>query len=157
MAELLADHHASGRLDTEEFENRLGSALTARTSAELGRLLADLPISTPDGFQSENAPDETLASRPSSGSRPAGVNQASPGSVPAWTMKTLLPKGAVAAAAVGGMAAAAALWADAYYTYILSPGPLFIFGCAGLATGRLVGWWSNVRKSRKTAGTAPGQ
>ncbi|MBE1605024.1 DUF1707 domain-containing protein [Actinopolymorpha pittospori] len=44
-AELLAAHHAPGRLDPEEFEERLGLALTARTAGDLGRLLADLPIS----------------------------------------------------------------------------------------------------------------
>jgi hypothetical protein len=43
-AEILSDHHAHGRLTQEEFEDRLGAALTAQTTAELGRLLADLPL-----------------------------------------------------------------------------------------------------------------
>jgi hypothetical protein len=43
-AEILSDHHAHGRLSQEEFEDRLGAALTAQTTAELGRLLADLPL-----------------------------------------------------------------------------------------------------------------
>ncbi|MFD2082589.1 protein of unknown function [Actinopolymorpha cephalotaxi] len=47
-ADLLADHHAHGRLTQEEFEERLGVALTAPTARELGRVLADLPTSAPD-------------------------------------------------------------------------------------------------------------
>ncbi|GAA2757391.1 hypothetical protein GCM10009872_27510 [Actinopolymorpha rutila] len=43
-AEQLATHHARGRLSAEEFEERLGIALTAQTGGELGRLLVDLPF-----------------------------------------------------------------------------------------------------------------
>jgi hypothetical protein len=43
-AEQLALHHAQGRLTQEEFEERLGLALTAKTAGDLGRLLADLPL-----------------------------------------------------------------------------------------------------------------
>lgn len=43
-AEQLGTHYAAGRLSPEEFEERLGIALTAQTAAELGRILADLPF-----------------------------------------------------------------------------------------------------------------
>jgi Domain of unknown function (DUF1707) len=42
-ADLLAEHHAHGRLSQEEFEERLGVALTAQTARDLGHVLADLP------------------------------------------------------------------------------------------------------------------
>jgi Domain of unknown function (DUF1707) len=42
--ELLTTHHAHGRLSQDEFEERLGLALTARTAGQLGRLLVDLPV-----------------------------------------------------------------------------------------------------------------
>ena len=39
----LRDHGAAGRLEPEELEERVGSALSARTAGELSALLADLP------------------------------------------------------------------------------------------------------------------
>jgi hypothetical protein len=39
----LADHHAAGRLTLAEFEDRMASAQTARTGADLAVLTADLP------------------------------------------------------------------------------------------------------------------
>jgi Domain of unknown function (DUF1707)/2TM domain len=39
----LADHHAAGRLTLEEFEERMASAWTARTGADLEVLVRDLP------------------------------------------------------------------------------------------------------------------
>jgi Domain of unknown function (DUF1707)/2TM domain len=39
----LADHHAAGRLTLPEFEERMASAWTARTGAELEALVRDLP------------------------------------------------------------------------------------------------------------------
>ena len=63
-AELLSEHHAHGRLTQEEFEDRLGAALTAQTTAELGRLLADLPLRAPDeDEQDEKAPVPARAKR----------------------------------------------------------------------------------------------
>ena len=41
--ELLREHHAVGRLTAEEFDERLGTALSARTSLDLDPLFADLP------------------------------------------------------------------------------------------------------------------
>jgi len=40
---LLRDHHALGRLDMAEFDDRLAKALEARTSDDLAALFADLP------------------------------------------------------------------------------------------------------------------
>lgn len=40
---LLQDHLAAGRLDNTEFDDRLGTALEARTYGELTPLFADLP------------------------------------------------------------------------------------------------------------------
>jgi hypothetical protein len=42
-AEQLKDHAAAGRLTPAELEQRIHAALTARTTAELTKLLADLP------------------------------------------------------------------------------------------------------------------
>jgi DUF1707 SHOCT-like domain len=42
-AELLKEAHAAGYLTLEELDERLGTALAARTRGELDRLVADLP------------------------------------------------------------------------------------------------------------------
>lgn len=42
-AALLREHHAAGRLDLEEFNERLDQAYAAKTVGELDALLADLP------------------------------------------------------------------------------------------------------------------
>jgi hypothetical protein len=39
----LADHHAAGRLDFEEFTDRVSQALTSKTLGELNLLFHDLP------------------------------------------------------------------------------------------------------------------
>jgi hypothetical protein len=43
IADLLKEAHAAGYLTLEETDERLGSALAARTRGELDRLVADLP------------------------------------------------------------------------------------------------------------------
>lgn len=43
VAQLLREHHAVGRLDAEEFNERLDQVLTAKTMGELEALTADLP------------------------------------------------------------------------------------------------------------------
>ena len=43
VVDQLADHHAAGRLTLAEFEERMSSAWTARTGAELEVLVRDLP------------------------------------------------------------------------------------------------------------------
>ncbi len=42
-ADLLRDHHLAGRLDADEFRERLESCLSAKTLAELRTLFVDLP------------------------------------------------------------------------------------------------------------------
>jgi hypothetical protein len=44
VATLLREHHALGRLNAEEFSERLDKALSARTVGELDVLLRDLPV-----------------------------------------------------------------------------------------------------------------
>jgi len=43
---LLRDHLAVGRLTLDEFSERTGSALAARTRGELDAVLADLPVAS---------------------------------------------------------------------------------------------------------------
>ena len=43
----LSQHFGDGRLDQSEFDQRLNSALAARTQRELGQLVADLPRPDP--------------------------------------------------------------------------------------------------------------
>jgi Domain of unknown function (DUF1707) len=43
VADLLSAHYSDGRLDQAEFNTRLDQAMHAKTYAELGGLLADLP------------------------------------------------------------------------------------------------------------------
>jgi hypothetical protein len=56
VAETLRRHHAEGRIDTDELQERLGSALVAKTYAELGALVADLPSEAPRGRRLPAAP-----------------------------------------------------------------------------------------------------
>jgi hypothetical protein len=59
VAALLREHHAQGRLDAEEFNDRLDRALAAATVGELDRLLADLP-----GIDLYRLPDAALTRYP---------------------------------------------------------------------------------------------
>ncbi len=43
VATLLREHHAAGRLDADEVQERIDKALTAKTLGDLDALLADLP------------------------------------------------------------------------------------------------------------------
>ena len=55
--ELLREHHAVGRLTTDEFDERLGTALSARTSLDLDPLFADLPGPRPgQGLATTSSP-----------------------------------------------------------------------------------------------------
>jgi hypothetical protein len=47
VAAILRREHVAGRLDSEEFDDRLARCLTAKTYAELDALLADLPADEP--------------------------------------------------------------------------------------------------------------
>jgi hypothetical protein len=67
----LSDHYQAGRLTVEEFDDRSGRALQARTGTELGELFTDLPKPA-DPAASTPAPDGLFAAaaRPR-GRRPA--------------------------------------------------------------------------------------
>lgn len=47
IADQLARHYSEGRLDDAEFSERLDRAMAAKTAADLGELLADLPRTEP--------------------------------------------------------------------------------------------------------------
>ncbi len=49
----LGEHYQAGRLDTDEFGERLDAAASARTRGELNRLMADLPRSAAPAPQPE--------------------------------------------------------------------------------------------------------
>jgi hypothetical protein len=66
---LLREHHAEGRLDIEEFHERLNAAYAAKTVGELEALRADLPAID-------------LYRLPSAGLRPAPVGSWAPGRRP---------------------------------------------------------------------------
>ena len=58
----LADHHAAGRLDFEEFTDRVSQALASKTLGELNLLFHDLPrIATPRMKHHSPAPQEDQA------------------------------------------------------------------------------------------------
>ena len=56
VAERLREHFAAGRLTSEELDERVTSALGAKTAGELRTVLADLPEPTPAGPQAGQAP-----------------------------------------------------------------------------------------------------
>lgn len=51
--DLLAKHHAAGRLDSFEYEDRRGRAADAVTRGDLDALFTDLPALAPDGSELE--------------------------------------------------------------------------------------------------------
>jgi hypothetical protein len=51
VAERLREHFAAGRLTSEELDERVAAALTAKTAGDLRGLLADLPEPSPAGPQ----------------------------------------------------------------------------------------------------------
>jgi uncharacterized membrane protein YdbT with pleckstrin-like domain len=61
VAERLRQAAAEGRLLAEELEQRMGSALRARTYGELDAVVADLPVTRPAQQRSRSA---TLIARP---------------------------------------------------------------------------------------------
>jgi hypothetical protein len=55
VAARLREHHLAGRLDGEEFQDRLGRCLAAKTYGELDALVADLPVEAPAATSSAPA------------------------------------------------------------------------------------------------------
>lgn len=56
----LSTHYQAGRLTADEFEDRSGRALTARTGRDLADLLTDLPAPAPAGDQARDRPRSGL-------------------------------------------------------------------------------------------------
>lgn len=88
-AKLLREHHAVGRLDPEEFAERLDKSFSAKTVEELDRLTADLPAIDLYPLPTASLPknrvvstDLPAASVFSSGF--AGSGRFSPGWLAAW-------------------------------------------------------------------------
>ena len=73
VVNLLREHHAEGRLDLEEFHERLNAAYAAKTIGDLEALLADLPAID-------------LYRLPSAGLKPAPVGSWAPARRPAGTV-----------------------------------------------------------------------
>jgi hypothetical protein len=65
---LLREHLAAGRLTSEEFDERLESALSAKTLGDLDRLMADLP-----GLDMYRLPDARLTRQPMQARSPQSV------------------------------------------------------------------------------------
>jgi hypothetical protein len=61
VAQRLRGHHADGRLDTDEFAQRVDRCYQARTIGELDRLLADLPRAPAPQRQYTWRPEVSLA------------------------------------------------------------------------------------------------
>jgi hypothetical protein len=75
-AALLREHHALGRLDPQEFSDRLDRTFAARTVGELDDILRDLPR-----IDLYRLPGARLTRRPSQTGRPAARSGRMPG---AW-------------------------------------------------------------------------
>lgn len=131
-AALLREHHAAGRLTTEEFSERLDKTYAAKTLGELDELLADLP-----GIDLYKLPDASL---------PRGHRGLPP--LP-WLMAPA-PAGRFSAAwrAAWGSWASASL--IAFLVWLLSghPGSLWFLWVAGPWALVLVGRWISGEEPR---------
>ncbi len=58
VAERLRDHFAAGRLTSEELDERLATALNAKTVRDLRAVMADLPEPAPVGPQAGQVPPD---------------------------------------------------------------------------------------------------
>lgn len=67
-ATLLREHLAAGRLTSDEFDQRLEAALSAKTLGDLDRLMADLP-----GIDMYRLPDAKLTRQPMQARSPQSV------------------------------------------------------------------------------------
>jgi hypothetical protein len=64
VTDRLAEHYAEGRLDHDEFDNRVGQAMGATTRADLNGLFADLPAPAVRDPRSPQAAQGTRPPRP---------------------------------------------------------------------------------------------
>jgi hypothetical protein len=60
----LSEHFQAGRLTADEFEERTGQALAARTLGELRELLSDLPVTRPTAATPSGTRSWTPSGRP---------------------------------------------------------------------------------------------
>jgi hypothetical protein len=67
----LRDHYAAGRLTSDELDERITAALSAKTYGDLRRIMADLPEPAPAGTDSGALPPHWAGPR-WAGPRPAG-------------------------------------------------------------------------------------
>ncbi len=72
VAALLREHHAAGRLTTDEVRERLDRALEARTLGDLDALMTDLPHIDLSAQTRRGAGADGLAPEPAWLARPAG-------------------------------------------------------------------------------------
>jgi hypothetical protein len=101
---LLREHHAVGRLDVEEFHERLNAAYTSKTLGDLNALLADLPA-----IDLYRLPSASLKPAPASwvlGRRPGGTVAHRGGQWAAWaaTSSVLALAWLLVGAVSGGLA-----------------------------------------------------
>lgn len=100
---LLREHHAEGRLDIEEFHDRLNGAYASKTIGDLNALLADLPA-----IDLYRLPSAGLAPRGSyaPGRRPSGTVARRTGQWAAWAVASsvLALAWLLVGAAAGGLA-----------------------------------------------------
>ncbi len=114
-AELLREHLSAGRLRLDEFDERLGQALAARTQPELDALFTDLPGRRPGRSSAPAIPTlDPIGAATEKVPSPTGEQPAPAQERPWWTSFWIFPA-AIALAAVtsgrmGPLVALAAVW-----------------------------------------------
>src|ERR1700722_8724555 len=130
-AGLLREHHAVGRLDPEEFNERVDRALTAKTIEELDQLTADLPAIDLYPLPAASLPRNRAVS---SGLPDSSIRRLSEGESQVWRRAT----GWTAALGAGTvvMLVCLVLWTTSSDAW-----PLLLAGAAGVLVvgGRIVG------------------
>lgn len=112
-AELLREHLSAGRLQLDEFDERLGQALAARTQPELDVLFTDLPgrrpgqASAPASFAPTGQGGEKLPVEPDDRPEPA---REQPWWTSFWIFPAAITLAAVTQGRLGPLVALAALW-----------------------------------------------
>lgn len=119
---MLQEHHATGRLSTEEFDDRMTRALGARTSNDILKLFLDLPAPKPGMTSSPYSPPSYLP-EPSYGMQAEVERDRSEDATP-WYAQWWIVMVAVALVVVadfsGILIAMAALWVWVIYPAIAS-------------------------------------
>ena len=72
VTDLLARHYSDGRLDKQEFDERVARAMSARTRADLAGLFGDLPDLEPPAGEAGEGPRVGAPARPYGMSRRGG-------------------------------------------------------------------------------------